>query len=156
MDQFENVIPHIGEPRIENFTLHEEIHESLCSNANGLLAFNFDNVPIASPKISLWEFVGKDKLQVFLKLDNKAKFREFLSPKTEKIHNEVIKSVYIELMYSVRKFCIYSMFIDEQCGAVLSQFHLTHLYFTSNLHISAEKVYLHFKELTFCHSLPVI
>lgn len=72
------------------------------------------------------------------------------------VHNEVLKSVYVEMIYNVRKFCKNGCFNLEQSGAILSQFHLTHLYMKSDSQIPAEKVYLYFKELMLCHSLPVI
>lgn len=58
-------------------------------------------------------------------------------------------------MYNVTKFCKTLDLNLEKSAALLSQFHLTHLFFTSKLDMSAEKVYTYFKDLTMCHSLPV-
>lgn len=77
-----------------------------------------------------------------------------------KIKNEQLKGVareiYITLMYNVTKFCKKSEFDDEKSGAVLSSFHLSHIYLTSNFMMPLNKIYIYFKDLLLCHCLPVL
>lgn len=61
----------------------------------------------------------------------------------------------MHLLFDVVKFCRSRDFDTEKSAATMSQFYQTHIYFTSGLEVSAEKLYIYFKELVMCHSLPV-
>lgn len=65
------------------------------------------------------------------------------------------KDIFVHLMFDVVKFCRACEFDTEKSAATMSQFYQTHIYFTSGLEVSAEKLYIYFKELMMCHSLPV-
>lgn len=68
---------------------------------------------------------------------------------------EPARTLFTELMYTMVKFARRNNFNLKQIGALLSQFYLTHMIFTSSFNISAEKLYLYFKEIMICHSVAV-
>lgn len=67
---------HTGVPRINKYFLNRSYSGE---HISGLLAFNNVQIPITSPKISLWEFSNRDELQKFLNLEEKSAIKTFIS-----------------------------------------------------------------------------
>ncbi|KAF7287161.1 hypothetical protein GWI33_002532 [Rhynchophorus ferrugineus] len=121
---------------------------------NKIVAFNIPTIILKEPKLSQWEYLDEKSIQKLLNIKNKADLEEFIALSSEKIKDNNTKYIFIKLISDVIKFCKKYNFNNEKCGCVLSQFYLTHLYFTGNIDVSPLKVYLYFKNIMMCHSLP--
>ncbi|RZC41129.1 uncharacterized protein BDFB_009096 [Asbolus verrucosus] len=130
------------------------IDQNSSSSEDEYLAYREGKLPTKSPQIAIWNYLPKKDVKFLLELDKRDATRSFIEDKLQKRPKGIPRIIFRELMYTVIKFCRASKFTVEQTGAVLSQFYLTHLFFTSCLNVGAEKVYEYFKELQLCHSLP--
>ncbi|KAG5892977.1 hypothetical protein JTB14_015021 [Gonioctena quinquepunctata] len=117
--------------------------------------FQETGVTIPEPAISIWDFMNEAELTQFLKLSKRSEIKQQIDSKLDQeFPKGKPRALYIELMYNVTMFCKNMGLGLQKSAAVLSQFHMTHIFFTSNFNMSAEKVYSYFKELSLCHSLP--
>ncbi|ENN78716.1 hypothetical protein D910_03626, partial [Dendroctonus ponderosae] len=128
---------------------------------------------VKEPRISQYEYLDQEKTSHLLNLKTSKEIYDFIglfstisrykdylfcslkSASTLSNHSKGRpKDLFIQLISDVTKFCQSRAFDVEKTATVLSQFYQTHLYFTSGLQVSAEKIYIYFKELMMCHSLP--
>jgi hypothetical protein len=148
------------EIQIENYQLQQKESGSLESDEHSMedeeyLAYNESKLPIIEPHICTWDYMTKSEVKTLLEIKRKSRRRKFIEEKFSKKPKGLPRILFRELIYTVTKFCKRSNFNLEQTGAVLSQFYLTHVFFTNSLNVGAEKLYEYFKELQLCHSLPV-
>ncbi|XP_018574936.1 uncharacterized protein LOC108913795 [Anoplophora glabripennis] len=155
--EFDNILTHLDkyETSIENYLIHQSNCLLQSWEPNQFLAYQEPPVQVKQPSIRIWEFLEEKNLKEFLLLQKKYDIRKYIDSCVGKSRPKgKARKIFVELMYNVTKFCKTSDYNLEKTGALLSQFYLTHLFFTSKLDISAEKVYTYFKDLTMCHSLP--
>ncbi|XP_044266394.1 uncharacterized protein LOC123012499 [Tribolium madens] len=124
------------------------------SQTEEYLACKRTKFPVADAHICTWDYLTKPEVIHLLGIKSKRLRRQFIENKLHRKPKGLPRIIFRELMYSVTKFCTSSNYTVEQTGALLSQFYLTHLFFTSVLDVGPEKVYEYFKELQMCHSLP--
>nr|XP_023024248.1 uncharacterized protein LOC111512373 isoform X1 [Leptinotarsa decemlineata] len=140
---------------IENYLVVKE--ENPEQTISRFYAFQTPNLSIAKPVSSIWKFMKEEELDQFMKLQRKSDIKKKIDSKMEQdFPKGNARILYIELMYTTTMFCKKYDLSLQKSAAVLSQFHLTHIYFTSNFNVSAEKAYLYFKELSMSHSLPFL
>ncbi|XP_045471524.1 uncharacterized protein LOC123678522 [Harmonia axyridis] len=105
------------------------------------------------PRICVYEYLNDTDLKQLNDIKRKKEIRTFIEKRIPKSCKEPAKTLFIELMYTIVKFARKHDFNLKQSGALLSQFYLTHMTFTSSFNIAAEKLYLYFKEIMICHSV---
>ncbi|CAG9825453.1 unnamed protein product [Phaedon cochleariae] len=155
---FEGVLPNEckHQTNIDNYMVQKQLvqYDNLDVIREKFYAFQEPNSNISEPKVCLWEFMKRDELEYFLKMNKNEQINAIDSKMNKDVPKGKARTVFIELMYNTMKFCESHGFNLEKSAVILSQFYLTHIYFTSTLDTSAEKVFTYFKELTLCHSLP--
>ncbi|KYB27156.1 hypothetical protein TcasGA2_TC013540 [Tribolium castaneum] len=124
------------------------------SQTDQYLACKGVKLPTAEPHICTWDYLTKPEVIHLMGIKSKRLKRNFIEGKLHKKPKGLPRIIFRELMYSVTKFCTSASYTVEQTGALLSQFYLTHLFFTSVLDVGPEKLYEYFKGLQMCHSLP--
>uniref|UniRef100_A0AAR5P9E1 Uncharacterized protein n=1 Tax=Dendroctonus ponderosae TaxID=77166 RepID=A0AAR5P9E1_DENPD len=119
-----------------------------------ITAFNQTTATVKEPRISQYEYLDQEKTSHLLNLKTSKEIYDFIASTLSNHSKGRPKDLFIQLISDVTKFCQSRAFDVEKTATVLSQFYQTHLYFTSGLQVSAEKIYIYFKELMMCHSLP--
>ncbi|KAK9879730.1 hypothetical protein WA026_006790 [Henosepilachna vigintioctopunctata] len=105
------------------------------------------------PRICVNDYLNDADLKHLSALKEKKEIRAFLNARIPKTCKEPARILFKELMYTVVKFSRKNCFNLKQLGAIMSQFYLTHMIFTSSFNICAEKLYLYFKEIMLCHAV---
>ncbi|XP_050309251.1 uncharacterized protein LOC126745447 isoform X1 [Anthonomus grandis grandis] len=161
-------------PKIEDYPL--KLDDG--TEKHKISAFNVPPVQKKEAKLSQWEYLDAEKVQTLLTLTDQKEIFEYIGRMFTNVENfcRVLqnkmlilfdvgstlknyptgrpKDFFIQLLSDVTKFCQSQSYDLEKVASVLSQFYLTHNYFTSSVDVSAEKVYIYFKDLMMCHSLP--
>ncbi|CAG9865373.1 unnamed protein product [Phyllotreta striolata] len=134
--------------------LYEDNDEQ--SYKHEFFAYQEPPVVIPEPKAAIWEFLSKTEMQELLKCKNSTELKKYLnSVKLEKFCPKgKARTVFIDLMLSVAKFCFKQRYTLEKSAALMSQYYLTHLLVVTSFHKSTEKVYNYYKELSLCYTLP--
>ncbi|KAJ8920990.1 hypothetical protein NQ315_015785 [Exocentrus adspersus] len=158
--EFENVLPQLDkyQSEIKDYLLHKKEPDCVPEVEESKSKFAVYREPCyeaRQPAICTWEFMDQDNLRRFMLLQDKSEVKKSIDLNIGTVHPKgQARLIFVELMYNIRKFCKVRGFNLEKAGATLSQFYLTHLFFTSKLDMSSEKIYIYFKDLMMCHSLP--
>ncbi|XP_050309252.1 uncharacterized protein LOC126745447 isoform X2 [Anthonomus grandis grandis] len=137
-------------PKIEDYPL--KLDDG--TEKHKISAFNVPPVQKKEAKLSQWEYLDAEKVQTLLTLTDQKEIFEYIGSTLKNYPTGRPKDFFIQLLSDVTKFCQSQSYDLEKVASVLSQFYLTHNYFTSSVDVSAEKVYIYFKDLMMCHSLP--
>ncbi|CAG9772302.1 unnamed protein product [Ceutorhynchus assimilis] len=144
-------LPNSHVPKLEDYYSFKEKPEEI---EHKISAFNIPNVTRKEPKLSQWDYLDQEKVEALLKLKTVKEIHSFIDSTLKNHPKGRPKDIFVQLLADVINFSKFHKYDTEKTATLLSQFFLTHKYFISGQEVGAEKLYIYFKDLMMCHSLP--